>query len=94
MNVVAFTRWISGHRICATRFEEISLSYTTSTRGHGLSHRFHPSQLRVVGLTAALETLRGQLSTDEVSVVFWHDTVPITLSKEVIVCLYRVAQEH
>ena len=64
-----------------------------SSSVHDLSHRLHPPQLRLVGLTGALETLGRQLSTDEVSVVVSHDTVPMTLSEEVIVCLYRVAQE-
>ena len=60
---------------------------------HNLSHRLHPSRLRLVGLTDALGTLVRQLSTHEVSVVFSHETVPVSLSEELTVCLYRIAQE-
>ena len=60
---------------------------------HDLSHRLHPSQLRLVGLTGALGTLVRQLSTNKVSVVFSHETVPASLSEELTVCLYRIAQE-
>jgi signal transduction histidine kinase len=63
------------------------------TSVHDLSHRLHPSQLRLVGLTGALGTLVRQLSTNRVSVVFSHETVPASLSEELTVCLYRVAQE-
>jgi signal transduction histidine kinase len=34
-----------------------------------------------------------QLSTNKVSVVFSHETVPASLSEELTVCLYRIAQE-
>lgn len=63
------------------------------TSVHDLSHRLHPSQLRLVGLTGALRALVRQLSTKKVSVVFSHETVPAALSDELTVCLYRIAQE-
>ena len=44
-------------------------------------------------MTAALETLSRQLSTSKVSVVFSHQNVPASLSEELTVCLYRIAQE-
>ena len=58
-----------------------------------LSHRLHPGHLRLVGLTAALDELQRDLSTNQVSVAFSHEDVPATLSPEVMLCLYRVAQE-
>ena len=58
-----------------------------------LSHRLHPEQLRVVGLVGALRSLQRQLSTGHVSVTFSHEGVPESLSGEVAVCLYRIAQE-
>jgi signal transduction histidine kinase len=63
------------------------------TSVHDLSHRLHPSQLRLVGLTGALRTLAHQLSTGNVSVVFSHEGVPASLSEELTVCFYRIAQE-
>ena len=63
------------------------------TSVHDLSHRLHPSQLRLVGLTGALGTLVRQLSTNKVSAVFSHETMPASLSEDITVCLYRIAQE-
>ena len=58
-----------------------------------LSHRLHPGHLRLVGLTTALGELQRELSTKQVSVAFSHENVPATLSPDVMLCLYRVAQE-
>jgi signal transduction histidine kinase len=64
------------------------------TRGlHDLSHRLHPAYLGFVGLTAALERLRRELSTDHLAITFTHESVPATIPPEVKLCLYRVAQE-
>jgi signal transduction histidine kinase len=63
------------------------------TSVHHLSHRLHPSHLRLFGLTGALRTLARQLSTDTVSVGFSHEAMPASLSEELTVCLYRIAQE-
>lgn len=60
---------------------------------HDLSHRLHPAQLRLVGLSAALEALKLEMSTPGVSISFAHEQVPDVLSSDVTVCLYRVAQE-
>ena len=60
---------------------------------HDLSHRLHPAQLRLVGLTAALASLQHQLSCEKVSVVFCHDKVPPSIPDDVALCMYRVAQE-
>ena len=90
------------HALMSTR-DEVSLRDAVSelatrataigTSVHDLSHRLHPSHLRLVGLTGALETLVRQLSTHQVSVAFSHETVPASLSEELTVCLYRIAQE-
>ena len=58
-----------------------------------LSHRLHPGHLRLVGLTSALGQLQRELSTSDVAVAFSYEQVPATLSSEVMLCLYRVAQE-
>jgi signal transduction histidine kinase len=58
-----------------------------------LSHRLHPGHLRLVGLTSALGQLQRELSTSDVAVAFSHEHVPATLSSDIMLCLYRVAQE-
>ena len=73
---------------------EISTRATEIGRSvQDLSHQLHPAQLRLVGLIGALGALQRQLSTSNVSVVFSHETVPASLPEDVIVCLYRIAQE-
>ena len=79
-----------------TRWDELAEASARATSIgrslHDLSHRLHPAQLRLVGLTAALEALRVEMSTTGVSISFAHQHVPV-LSSDVTVCLYRVAQE-
>jgi signal transduction histidine kinase len=53
----------------------------------------HPGHLRLVGLTSALGQLQRELSTSDVAVAFSHEHVPATLSSDIMLCLYRVAQE-
>jgi len=57
------------------------------------SHRLHPAQLRHVGLAGALGSLQQQLSTDDASIVFSHESLPASIPEEVAACLYRIAQE-
>ena len=58
-----------------------------------LSHSLHPAKLRLIGLVAALETLRLELSHSGIAIAFTHDNVPSTLSADVTLCLFRVVQE-
>jgi signal transduction histidine kinase len=60
---------------------------------HDLSHRLHPAKLRLLGLVAALEALRRELSRAELPIAFTHDGVPENLSPEVTLCLFRIVQE-
>ncbi len=60
---------------------------------HELSHRLHPARLRLLGLIAALEALRVELSQSGMVVTFTHDSVPSALPSDVTLCLYRVVQE-
>jgi signal transduction histidine kinase len=74
--------------------DELSTRTQAVTRGlHDLSHRLHPAYLRFVGLTAAIERLRREMSTGGTVIAFVHDSVPATIPPEVKVCLFRVAQE-
>ena len=58
-----------------------------------LSHRLHPARLRLIGLVAALQALRLELSQLGIVITFTHDNVPSTLSPDLTLCLFRVVQE-
>jgi signal transduction histidine kinase len=60
---------------------------------HELSHRLHPTRLRVHGLVGALDGLRRELSQSGLDITFTHENVPEDLSPDHAVCLFRVAQE-
>jgi signal transduction histidine kinase len=60
---------------------------------HELSHRLHPTRLRLFGLTAALQALHEELSTSGIAMRFTLGSVPDTLSPDVQVALFRVVQE-
>jgi signal transduction histidine kinase len=46
-----------------------------------------------MGLAPAIAGLQAELSRPDVNIVFVHDAVPSTLSREATVSLYRVVQE-
>ena len=58
-----------------------------------LSHSLHPAMLRLLGLVAAVETLRVELSHSGNVIAFRHDNVPSNLRADVTLCLFRVIQE-
>ena len=60
---------------------------------HDLSHSLHPTMLRLIGLVAALQTLRLELSHSGIAIAFTHDNVPSPLSADVTLSLFRVVQE-
>ena len=60
---------------------------------HDLSRRLHPARLSLLGLVAALNGLRNELSKSDVAITFTHQNVPSTLSPDLTLCLFRVAQE-
>lgn len=60
---------------------------------HDLSHRLHPSKLRLFGLVPALEVLHREVAREDLVVTFTHDNVPADLSPDLSLCLYRIAQE-
>ena len=66
-------------------------SVTTSLRQ--LSHRLHPAHLRLLGITEALRDLQREMSTNSVKISVSHDSVPDSLPPDVMLCLYRLAQE-
>lgn len=60
---------------------------------HELSHRLHPTRLRVIGLVAALDRLCADLARAGFAITYTHDNVPSALAPEVMLCLFRIVQE-
>jgi signal transduction histidine kinase len=58
-----------------------------------LSHRLHPSKLRLIGLVASLDNLRRDLSTAQLPIAFSHRDVPAAIDESIALCVFRVAQE-
>ena len=58
-----------------------------------LSHHLHPASLQYLGLVGALAALRDEHVRSGRSVHFAHNDVPESLSPELSLCLFRVAQE-
>jgi PAS domain S-box-containing protein len=65
-----------------------------STEIHRISHDLHPSKLDQLGLVTALRSLCKELSGGYgLKIEFTHRDMPITLQKEISICLYRIVQE-
>ena len=76
---------------CLGRAQETTQGISTSVRE--LSHRLHPSKLRLIGLVAALDNLRRDLSPPHLPIAFCHQHVPATIDQNIALCVFRVAQE-
>jgi signal transduction histidine kinase len=73
--------------------EALTVARDISKSLHELSHRLHPTRLRMLGLVAALEHLCLELSRAGITITFTRDLVQSTLAPEVMLCLFRVVQE-
>jgi signal transduction histidine kinase len=71
----------------------LETTHGISTSIRELSHRLHPSRLRLVGLVASLDNLRRDLSAPHLPIAFRHQDVPPDIDQTVALCLFRVAQE-
>jgi signal transduction histidine kinase len=61
---------------------------------HNMSHQLHSSKLRYLGLRAALKEVCQQfVDQHRVAVHLTADQLPESLSEQVSLCFYRVAQE-
>jgi PAS domain S-box-containing protein len=59
-----------------------------------LSHRLHSSKLDYLGLAAAANSFCKELSEQhQIEIRFRHAGIPVDMSKEVSLCLFRVLQE-
>jgi len=65
-----------------------------ATDVHNMSHQLHSSKLRYLGLRAALKEVCQQLvDQHRVAIHLTADQLPDSLSEQVSLCFYRVAQE-
>lgn len=61
---------------------------------HVMSHQLHPSKLDHLGLVPSIKSLCSEASGDRrLNIEFFHHGVPTRLSKDVKLCIFRVAQE-
>jgi signal transduction histidine kinase len=81
------------HRYEGPAAEALTVAKDIAKSLHELSHRLHPTRLRMVGLTAAIDHLCDELSRAGIAIRYMHDDVPATLPPEVMLCLFRVVQE-
>jgi PAS domain S-box-containing protein len=59
-----------------------------------LSHELHSSKLEILGMAAAMRSFCAEFARQHnVEVEFTSSNVPLPLSREVSICLYRVLQE-
>src|SRR5215204_1354578 len=73
--------------------EALIVAQDISKSLHELSHRLHPTRLRMIGLVSALDQLCAELSRAGIVIVFTHDAIPSMLPSDVMLCLFRVVQE-
>jgi signal transduction histidine kinase len=65
-----------------------------SSSVHDLSHQLHPAKLEQLGLAAAIGGLCRELTHRHgLKIDFTENEIPLAISPEVALCLYRVAQE-
>jgi signal transduction histidine kinase len=58
-----------------------------------MSHRLHPARLRLIGLQATLSALLREVRQPGLLLTFTHDNVPMNLPTDLMLCIFRVAQE-
>lgn len=68
-------------------------AFTLAKSIHDISHRLHPSKLRVLGLPAALDGLQREFSRPGLTISVSHENLPAVINPDVTLCIYRVVQE-
>jgi two-component system NarL family sensor kinase len=76
-----------------TAAEALGVAQGISKSLHELSHRLHPTRMRLIGLVGALEQLSRELSRAGVAIVFTYHNVPAVVPPDVMLCLFRAVQE-
>jgi len=95
---VELDQWLKGHHSNAPVRELIRHTQERITElardVQSLSHRLHSSKLEYLGLARAASSFCRELSVQsKVEIAFTHDSVPLTLPKEISLCVFRVLQE-
>jgi signal transduction histidine kinase len=73
--------------------ETLAMAQGIAKSLHELSHSLHPTKLRLLGLVAAIDQLRLDLSRVGIATSFSHHDVPSTLPPDIMLCLFRIVQE-
>lgn len=73
--------------------EALAMAQGIAKSLHELSHRLHPTRLQLIGLVAAIDHLRLDLSRLGITIGFTHQDVPSTLPPDLMLCLFRIVQE-
>jgi signal transduction histidine kinase len=76
-----------------TAAEALTVAQDIAKSLHDLSYELHPTRLRTIGLVAALDRLCAEWSRTGIAIAFTHEDGPSTLSPDLTLCLFRVAQE-
>ena len=84
---------LAGHASDSAMAAALSRAESISKALHELSHRLHPSKLRLIGLVPALNGLQRELSRADLAITIEHEQVPAGLRADVTLCLFRVVQE-
>ena len=71
----------------------LQTAHSVAASVRALSHRLHPSMLRLAGLVDSLDGLRSDLSHPHLPIAFSHRDVPGAIDPDIALCVFRVAQE-
>jgi len=79
-----------GERLVTEAYER---TQAVARRVRDLSHRLHPSNLSLIGLSRALERLARDFAQAGLTITFTRGDLPDNLPTEITLCLFRIAQE-
>ena len=71
----------------------VQRAHEIATSVHDLSHRLHPTKLRLLGLAPALQSLQREVSAAELPVTLTCENIPSSLPPDLTLCLFRIVQE-
>jgi signal transduction histidine kinase len=73
--------------------ETLNRARAVAKNVHDLSHRLHPEKLHLLGLVPALSGIQREFTLPNLKLTFAHDRVPLSLPRDVTLCLFRIVQE-
>ncbi len=84
---------VQGHVEPLVIDEALDRAHGIAKSVHDMSHRLHPARLQLVGLVAAVNGLRHELSKSGIAITVIHDHMPSSLPPDLSLCVFRVVQE-